>query len=671
MNEKLPAVAIYIIFGTILALLPTLAIRFRSSPSIQHENTFLWPTILLLVGCVSFIQAVTPVFLACILFATILSSFREEAILNRSSLAVLTALLFGSSLIWWRRDDSGNLHVSLPEALVIISIFSASFRLLSLRLPEVNKTEHRMNPVAWYGLILVFFISTVWFSATTSLLDIVPAKFLAWHHWGAYIQSSELLLSGAKVFHDFPVQYGLGPTLLVASTCSESCWTGMYHTVWISSCFFVLLIAYIGTNLIAGIRQTHILAMALASTIACCFFWQGLPPLNTLPLSTPSTSGLRFLPAAVLSAYLVSISKGDSLTRFNIVSAQILWVINMAWSVESAFYGTFIWWPFYIFCKATETEQNLSISRHIVFCFSKLALSVVAFFVISTGIYWVVYRDMPLINGYLAYFLSPPGVLPVNIHGSIMFFFAVILIGTLDMFFALKNGTHIEIVKKKFIVLLLCYSVFSYFLGRSHDNNILNLLPFQLLVLLSVLSSPHPQLRQLSTGLIASILACLPVFGWTAFTYAFSINALSKFGVEEFIPQLSYANTETASEIKMRQSDIGNPEDAAHAIEQIELQYHEPVTLISEEALLASTKADNVWSALQDVANYVSISTTDRQLFLDNTAKTLKKSGWLVYPKNSNIDWLENFGKTYNEDITIDFSTYIAKRYIPKDNSAN
>jgi hypothetical protein len=112
------------------------------------------------------------------------------------------------------------------------------------------------------------------------------------HHWGAYIGPSETFLSGARVLYDIPAQYGLGPTLLIASACKENCWVGMYWIAALTSIIYVFIV--LGAACILGRTSFNSWAygLILLAASAAGLFWTSYPPLLGAPLSFPSTGGL-------------------------------------------------------------------------------------------------------------------------------------------------------------------------------------------------------------------------------------------------------------------------------------------------------------------------------------------------------------------------------------------
>ena len=104
-----------------------------------------------------------------------------------------------------------------------------------------------------------------------------------------------------------------------------------------------------------------------------------------------------------------------------------------------------------------------------------------ALIVCFLGGYWLAYRTWPTAMGVFAYIVSPPGPLPVNYYGTIWFFVAVTGLGAWANLRSFRRKGNTAELRHGMALALLAYSTFSYFLGRSHDNNVLNLLPLPVL----------------------------------------------------------------------------------------------------------------------------------------------------------------------------------------------
>lgn len=384
---------------------------------------------------------------------------------------------------------------------------------------------------------------------------------------------------------------------------------------------------------------------------------------------TPSVSGLRFLPAVLLITYLFFSQKIEE-SKFRILCAHGLWVLGALWSPESAFYVTFVWWPYYLFIRRDHGNSTSKGARFLINS-GRLFLMGVALIISFNIIFRIIYHEGPTLYGFLAYAINPPGPMPINIRGGIWYFLFAMVIGVSALFCSwFRTGDTIAF-RRGFLVQLLSYSVFSYFLGRSHDNNLLNIMPFVLLVLLNTISSEEGKfLPRASIVLTATFIGWVSLFGWNAWDANLKGGKLFQFDYKLLRDSASLSYPDTDFKVFNRfgkSSAFGLPQDAGRAITFLRMNYGEPVTVLDSSMLLEQSKVPEVWSAIHDPANFTSIPSSRRQEFLHRTAKSLKRSGWLIVDRNFHAEeWLADFDFAYERTSRIEFGTYYAIRYSPK-----
>jgi hypothetical protein len=299
----------------------------------------------------------------------------------------------------------------------------------------------------------------------------------------------------------------------------------------------------------------------------------------------------------------------------------------------------------------------------------KLFLSLfVVLFCFFAG-YWLIYRTTPTAYGYFAYAINPPGPLPIDPSGAIWFFIAVLALGLAALYSTLRLAGNTREFRQIFLLVLLAYGTFSYFLGRSHDNNLLNLLPFQLLVLLVAFRAPIAEWARIAAAvLLASLIGWSSVFGWDVWREAIWNGRLFEFEAQARRVSFSYDDPSTAEYIRRFQVvNGGDPADAARAANYIEGSFGEPLTMLDFAMNLRVTDDEAVWSAVQGPENFINVPSARRQEFLVSTAKRLGRTGWLVVDRKFPADeWLKDFQSAYRTERTMDFGSYYAVRFVPK-----
>ena len=660
---NLPLV-LYTLAGLMLGLWPVFACYQRkgmtvpASPVAEHGFKTAGVCVLIIgFGLFVLETATAPELIGAFVLIAAIAAYRRGRIDPANALAVFAALLIAATLPWWYRDSAHALNLPWLELSVFFMITLAVFRVL---IANSDRAEYsKRSRGVWAVMMGAFVLAAAILSFTTGLLHEPYVLANVWHHWSAYVQSSELLLSGARLFLDFPAQYGFGPTVLVALACGKDCWSGMYFLVGLFTLLFALLIANIALgNSKQGLAQRGLI---LLLCLASCFFWAGIPSEVSSPLQTPSVSGLRFLPALALVALLLRLDRQDDCKHYPAAWGHMAWAVVALWSIESAFFASIIWWPYYLLLRGAKAQDNRALTLGLLRALGTLAGLLVALVFCFLAGYWLVYRAVPSAYGYFAYILNPPGPLPVNVKGTVWFFIVVMALGTASNWQTFRQSGNSVAFRRGLLLLLLAYGTFSYYISRSHDNNILNLLPFQLLVLLDVRTSQIPQSwRSVAVVLLACLLGWLSIFGWGIWRDTWQKRAVVEFNPTGLKQILSYENPETRAKLLPW---IGDTEAVAYAVSHIRQNYGEPVTVAG--LVLASSDSDSVWNAIPNAANYMSIPSERRRNFLLQTASTLKRDGWLIFRKESptNRALLYDFDSIYRRTQEVDLGLYYAIRY--------
>jgi hypothetical protein len=618
MQEKLLALVFYAALGIMLAVWPLFAQPTAKSPNASRSLNWLAATVGLFAAAYAVIK-----------------------------------------LPWW-------LHAPEPPLLsqfsVVLSI--AIFCIVALFLNRATPN----NKFRFNAPYLLFLLLAAYASFSTGIISEPNAFLTAWHHWGAYVGPAELLLSGAAIFRDFPAQYGLGPTGLIALFCSSNCWDSAFYVASFCTFIFSAMVGF--CSLILSQSTGAKRAVVLLVTLATCFLWTAFPPSVSQPIMTPSVGGLRFLPVMALITYLM-IFPNIELNARKTTIAHLLWGIGVLWSPESAFYVTFVWWPFFLFVRRSTGNLNNKLIKSAK-SMGLLLLLAGGLIICFSLVYRIKYGHLASLQSYIAYVLYPPGPLPINYKGAIWFFIVTLAL-SLATQIKLWRGSQDSIqFRQGFLVCLAGYAVFSYFLGRSHDNNLLNIMPILGVMLIHSLRWPATQpFSVITTMLLASTIACLPFFGWQAWQTAALESRLFQFNSHQLTEEMTYLNRTTSNEIKEKfirvSLKVGDPEDVARAISHIRSNFSEGLTILDYSQNLDASAPRLVWSAVHGPANFFYIPSQLRRKFLLHTSVKLKQTGWLIIDRAfSTQELIDDFETAYVRTQTLDFGTYYAIRLSPK-----
>lgn len=581
-------------------------------------------------------------------------------------MAAVLFLVFcvASTLAWWRRTGA-VVDVAWQEWLALqVPLIAGT----SLLLAE-GSGEERSRRV-WRVVYAVFLLGGVFFTFSTGLYHQPWMLWLSWHHWGAYIGPAQLARAGVRVLHDVPLQYGLGPTALLAQTCGGNCWLAMYFEVGASSLLYGALMMLTASRICAGRQSAPQMAIVALALFASIFLWTAYPPNVGSPTLTPSVSGLRFLPIALLIFTLI---RGGERRQGAAPSELIhlLWIFCVLWSPESAFQGTVVWWPYYVWSSCSARAGRDGRFRAFLLANARLMGWLTGGCSVFLLGYWLVYGCMPTWDGYLAYVMYPPGVLPINPSGAIWFFGMAVVAGIMGVHRQLQTSSDSRQTHNVIILLLASYAAASYFLGRSHDNNLLNISAFFLLLALAVRELRQMVLlRTAACGLIAAWLAYPVLMGWASWSGAAKAGDLLEFNPRGIVADFSYMSHDgmQASQVMAGpHSSAALGADAARGMQAISEKFHEPVTVLDPALNLEATASGAPWSAFQGPENYAYLPSFLRRKFLADVASGLNAPGWLLIRRDYDAAaWLSDYDAVYRRDRQLDFGTYYAIRYVPK-----
>jgi hypothetical protein len=577
----------------------------------------------------------------------------------RQSFGIICGLLIGSTLLWW------------PARYASISVvqYGIYALLVAFACVLLTRSNRSLMPIerhpGWRGiLVVVAILICLVLSFSTGIMTQPLVLLTSWHHWGAFIGPSELMLSGARLFYDFPAQYGFGPTLLIAAFCGENCWIGMHYVVATTTLLFALAILYIIAT--ARIRSVGAFGVLLAIFILICFFWNSYPPLVSSPREVPSVSGLRFLPAVAMVAGLIWIDRISRLAPYWSLLGHTLYAVGALWSPESLFFIGYVWWPYFIWRRCAEAPP----ARYVRTLLGAVTTLIVVSGVILLGFlatYRFRYGVYPSFDAYFAYMLYPPGETPIDPRGPIWYSAIALALGLLLVTQLLLENKDRQDLRRAILVLLLGYATLSYCMGRSHSNNFLNVAPFSALILIEVFSSQLKAVfKAITIGMLVSLLGWVSTFGWSAWTATIETKRLLEFQPRQFVASFSFERPETAAavtEVFHQSNAVQNFENISHALSFIRASSKDPIAVVDSNFLLLANTNPQAWSAYHGPGNVYFMPREWRRKFLRRTAERLDSNGWLIIHDAFPPEWLEDFQSVYHTTQDAHFGDYRALHF--------
>tara|TARA_Y100000389_G_scaffold188436_1_gene211012 strand:+ start:821 stop:2881 length:2061 start_codon:yes stop_codon:yes gene_type:complete len=224
----------------------------------------------------------------------------------------------------------------------------------------------------------------------------------------------------------------------------------------------------------------------------------------------PSSSVFRFLPSLLTIILFTEVLKNNA-GILNRIIFYFFFIISLIWSFESAFFTMFSLSSFFI-TKLIFNLFNFSKKKIDIKLFlSKFKVQAIIGFSLSIIIF-LYFKDKSIFLFY-EHALNPRSSLSVEITNNklTLSFMFLLLLGYLIMrdSFVNKNFFYYNII---WFSLFISYS--AYFLVRSVDNNILNILPFLLFIICSmkINSKQIEILRKTSLYVVIFILIISTVF---------------------------------------------------------------------------------------------------------------------------------------------------------------
>jgi hypothetical protein len=669
---KFVTVLVYLLFGLLVMASPFVARLLRDDLAGSPQRTTAYPRLAVLLLAADTVWLAGNNALGNLALAiTWVSVGAITGLLVRrdgisTAIGVASGLALASSMPWWRHAlpfiDASVGEIASYAAISLIAIAMLAGQLLA-------PTTARIR-VRWKAVTLLAFIPVVLFLSFGTGISVSYQPWLAgWHHWSAFVGPAELLTSGAHIFSDFPAQYGFGPTVLIAAACKiGDCWIGMYYIVGCASVLMTLMV--LCTALTFSIRSHLAMAILPVLTIAACFFWTSYGPALSSSIIYPSILALRFTPVVALVTALSLCEVDPRWARRWKWLGHGLWAVGALWSPESLYAVSFVWWPYYCWRQSVgQTWRRLPVA--LLRAIGELVLVLLAVLAGFVFIYWLAYRDVPNPTIWFAYILYPPGAIPLNGSGPIWWYIAVLVLGIAALFRAYRDAGDSATFRRTFLVVLMAYATLSYCMGRSHDNNFVNLLPYAMLVLVGSFASSMPLLfRAASAAMLASIIGWMPVFGWGSWQEVYASGQLFAFAPERLAATFSYLNPDTRARINVALTADTNPvakiDDAARAILSIKQRSGEPVTII-DTVFVVQNGPPEIWDAFSAPEDYVFLPEQLRTQFAVAVARRLRRTGWVIIAKEVDQSfWLTSYSAAYDLASVEDFGSYRAYHFVPK-----
>ncbi|HEV8406638.1 MAG TPA: hypothetical protein VGQ34_01790, partial [Sphingomicrobium sp.] len=581
---------------------------------------------------------------------TILSLILLLPLLNlgvRALLGGIAAVLLFAPVTWWAPNL--QLGPAATVSFVVIGAAAAFLPRLGAAGPS-NKAAPSILPTMAVALLIGLFVGLL-----TAPFGSREPIYFAWHHWGAYLAPVDAWLAGGLPYRDFPLQYGIGPTVLLAAVCGPDCWRGVYYATILANALYFSVLAGCAAILTAG-RPRGLRWLTLAALFCASFVWTAFPADLGSTAMTPSVAGLRFLPIALLLFYILNAERSGKRSDW---VGHAIWLCDLLWSPEGAFFGTLIWWSY----LAMRDAGNASAAGEAWVALLRGALrgliALAGGLIVLALVLWLVSKGAARPTDFLAYILYPPGPLPINPTGTIW----LALAGIVLALHSLVGTGRLAAGRSIYASLLGFLAAGTYYLSRSHDNNILNLFP--LLVILLVAS-----LRTDGTGdappvfgeafvrtVLAAMVAFIAAAGWSSWADGAKTEGLLNIGPSRLI---AHFNPEPGNRPQLLSSD------ALKGLAYLHSRNAGAVVLLDENRLIPAHLPGQDWTGVNNAANFEPLPPALVTRFICRGAEAYRRPGWLLVDERKYSAWVPMFEEGYEVREEVGFGTYRAYLLSPR-----
>jgi hypothetical protein len=485
-----------------------------------------------------------------------------------------------------------------------------------------------------------------------------------WHHWSVFIAPAQTLVAGGVPFIDFPIQYGFGPMILMATGCLWECWSGAHAIIALCNLIFLLSMTGSAILLLQGTARGLAICALVALTVSI-LMWTTYPPDLLGVLATPSTGGIRFVPLSLLLLFILNKETTEARRDW---PGHILWIAGIIWSPEAAYFVTLVWWPYLALRDIDKRSitKLLDISGAVLVWAAKSVCSLSLVVIVSAIIFRFLFGQWPSLDGYLAYVKNPPGVLPVNEHGPIWIILSSLVVGFTLIFVSESSNRRILMVLINALV-----AVSAYYLSRSHDNNVLNLFPFVVLLLIGMLRLDLPAAcESFGKMMLVAVVLWSATFGLHAWSSAWQAGTASKFGMAEIFDKINIASPSSwpAADAARAMLAPNSPpiSDAGRALSALFPTGDGSPVLISGMMVLPRQAPARAWTTMTNVANYAPLPPDAIKTFIQRGAQRFERPGWIIVDRANPGLWLDLFKSAYDVSEQRQFGGYDAYRLVPR-----
>jgi hypothetical protein len=578
-------------------------------------------------------------------------------------LGFIVGAVVSLSLPWWMRTERlwGGLPIwqGLVCVLILVGVAHALTRIRAAGSPfwRVRDDVMAAAPALLLGALML---------VSTGMASTQPI-ITAWHHWGAYVGPAQMVMAGVVPLHDIPLQYGLGPTLLLTALGHQGAWLALYVAAVVSTLLMagVLCVLVLRLSRPAPWWSRALMCLVVVWSVVA---WTAFPSSLMASLATPSTTGLRFAPGVLMLATTAWLQWRMAQGRGSPAwLGHMVWLLCVCWSPEAGVQASVVWLPGFFWSQAVGPEGwrwRLALRAA-----GQLTLALCIGLSCFVALFWARWRQLPLPAEYVAYLLHPPGPLPVSWRASLRFALVAGACWVWVMSRPAPADADQGTLRGAWLAGLLALATFTYYLGRSHDNNILNLAPDLVLLLAAAfrLAPVGSFVYHLTVVMLASLIAWTGCFGFGNVAQAWREGRLLEVDPQALVSSFDRQSPHSQRYLAPDAIALGlTPNDAARAVQAIRRDRRESLEVFDAHMVVDQGELLPPWNALHGPENFVYIPPEDRRLYLARVARRLQAPGWVLFDQQTDMrGYLADYDSVYRRTETLQFGTYTAIRFAP------
>ena len=575
-----------------------------------------------------------------VLLAAIAVVVRRRLIRERSRargvldwLVASAAWCAAATLLWW----TDGVPRSLTAVLLVVATTALCTILLVRNEPESSPALHTF---------LRFFAPAVILLASMRADRI--ATDLAMHHWSYVIGPADLIRRGGWLMWDVPSQYGFLSMVTLAAVPGANRWQALYA---LNTLLFALTGTFTWYVLQALRRDVAWKAVALPIALSATFLLPGWAPELTGPMEYPSSSAFRFVWVyALLAVVFWYFATGARAVRTTAVVGAIAWAAGSLWSSESAAFSFASWIPaasiisidVFLRARTSGASRARASSRALAFFAAGPAVLLSAIVAIEVW-YRTQLGHAPEWRAFFEYSSSYATKYATIAAAGIGAWFVLLLVLCLGagVVAALLRARALPALALATAAWGALWSASSYFVARSHPNNVTNLTPVVVTALALILLAGRAYvsdaaMRSLDSAAVAlfSLVLAVPLLNPNA-SRQFAVQLLRGYDAEvaASLPQplraLIDARVIGPSDPVLFLSRVAPP-PVPMRLSDGRVEYLSPPPLIPA---LPSIFMDN-------------LSRERREVYITRYIERTKQSGWLIQPRPRADDRIGLVGRT-------------------------